>query len=227
MKPQLLLGAVAALALALPGAAQAGSPDGKIQVKVLGTAVLPNGGISDVKSTTLNLPAGTDTKANDNYVPTIALEYFVTPQVSVETICCLTSHTVNGAGAISGVNHLIDKVLILPATLTFKYHVNAGPVKPYVGIGPSYFLVLDSKVGSGGTAALGATKADVKSKLGFALQAGFDIPVNDKGMGISVDAKRYFMKPLATFENAAGTTILKTRHDLDPWVLSAGLSFRF
>jgi outer membrane protein len=214
MKPQLLLGAVAALALALPGAAQAGSPDGKIQVKVLGTAVLPNGDISDVKSTTLNLPAGTDTKANDNYVPTIALEYFVTPQVSVETICCLTSHTVNGAGAISGVNHLIDKVLILPATLTFKYHVNAGPVKPYVGIGPSYFLVLD-------------TKADVKSKLGFALQAGFDIPVNDKGMGISVDAKRYFMKPLATFENAAGTTILKTRHDLDPWVLSAGLSFRF
>jgi outer membrane protein len=100
-----------------------------------------------------------------------------------------------------------------------------GPFKPYVGAGPAYFIVLDSKVGAGGTA-IGATSANVKSKVGFALQAGVDIAVNDKGLGITLDAKRYFVKPLASFY--VGTAeVLRTRHDLDPWVLSAGLAYRF
>ncbi|WP_250890757.1 OmpW/AlkL family protein [Sphingobium nicotianae] len=209
-------------------AAHAGAPDGKIQVKLLGTAVLPDGGISTVRATSLALPAKTDTSANDNYVPTVAIEYFLSNAVSVETICCTTSHHVDGAGAIAGVTHLIDDILIVPATVTLKYHLTGlGPVKPYVGAGPSYFLVLDSKIGAGGKAALGATDASLKSKLGFALQAGVDIPVGGNGFGVSLDAKRYFMRPLARFSNAAGATLLETRHELDPWVLSAGLSYRF
>ncbi len=224
----LLAGVAGALALMTPIAAQAGTPDGKIQVKILGTAVLPSGGIAEVKSAAIALPAGTDTKASDNYVPTIALEYFLSNNVSVETICCLTAHHVDGAGAIAGVNHLIDDILILPATVTLKYHLTGlGPIKPYFGAGPSYFLILDSKVGSGGTAALGAASAKLKSKLGFALQAGIDVPLGDKGFGLSVDAKRYFMKPVAAFYSSAGATLLETRHDLDPWVVSAGISYRF
>ncbi len=212
--------------LAMPAAAQAN--EGKIQVKLLATGVLPNGKIDAVRTANVSLPAGTDTKANDNVVPTIAVEYFFSNQVSVETICCLTSHHVNGAGAIAGVDNLIDNVLILPATVTFKYHLTGlGPIKPYVGAGPSYFIILDSKVGAGGQAALGATSADVKSKLGVALQAGVDIPIGPKGFGISFDAKRYFMRPIAAFYNASRATILETRHKLDPWVLSGGISYRF
>jgi outer membrane protein len=222
-----LAGVIAITApFATPAAAQAA--EGKIQIKLLATAVLPDGKISTVREANVALPAGSDTSANDNVVPTIAVEYFFSDQLSVETICCLTSHHVNGAGAIAGVDHLIDNVLILPATLTLKYHLTGlGPIKPYVGAGPSYFLVLDSKVGAGGQAALGAASADVKSKLGFALQAGVDIPVGPKGFGISFDAKRYFMRPIAAFYNAAGATILETRHELDPWVVSGGISYRF
>lgn len=228
MKAQIISSAAIAAALMLPAAAQAGAPDGKVQLKLLGTAVLPNGGIDKVEKTSLALPAGTDTKASDNYVPTIAIEYFVTPSVSLETICCTTAHHVDGAGAIAGVNHLIDKALIVPATVTLKYHVTGlGVIKPYLGAGPSYFLVLDSKVGAGGRAALGAASADLKSKLGFALQAGADIPLGSTGLGLTFDAKRYFVKPIATFSNAAGAEILRTRHNLDPWVLSAGFAYRF
>jgi outer membrane protein len=215
MKAQTISCAAAALALMLPMAAHAGAPDGKLQVKLLGTAVLPEGGIDKVK-------------ASDNFVPTVAIEYFMTPNISVETICCTTAHHVDGAGAIAAVSHLVDDVLIVPATLTLKYHLTGlGAVKPYLGAGPSYFLVLDSKVGAGGKAALGAASADVKSKVGFALQVGADIPIGDKGFGLTLDAKRYFVKPIASFRNAAGTEILRTRHNLDPWVLSAGLAYRF
>lgn len=228
MKSRLFTTLACAAAFVAPMAAHAGSPDGKIQIKVLGTAVLPDGGISQIKSATVTLPTGTNTSASDNYVPTIALEYFLAPSLSVETICCLTSHHVDGAGAISGVTHLMDNILILPATVTLKYHLTGlGALKPYVGAGPSYFLVLDSKVGAGGKAALGAASADLKSKVGFALQTGFDVALNKNGLGLSVDAKRYFMKPTATFYSASGATLLQTRHDLDPWVVSAGLAYRF
>lgn len=225
MKARYLSCIAGVLALTAPVAAQAEA--GKIQVKLLATGVLPDGKIAEVKQANVALPAGTDTAASDNWVPTLAVEYFLSDAVSVETICCLTSHHVNGAGAIAGVNKLIDNILILPATVTLKYHLNAGPIKPYLGAGPSYFLILDSKVGAGGTAALGAASAKVKSKVGFALQAGIDVPLNSSGMGISLDAKRYFVRPTAAFYNAGGATLLETRHELDPWVVSAGLSFSF
>jgi len=225
MKARLLPCIAGMLAVAAPTAAQA--QDGRIQIKLMATGVLPGGKISEIRQASVALPAGTDAEANDNWVPTAAIEYFFSDSVSVETICCLTSHHVNGAGAIAGVNNLVDDILILPATLTLKYHVPAGPIRPYVGVGPAYFIVLDSKVGPGGVAALGAASAEVKSKVGFALQAGVDIPIGDSGFGISFDAKRYFVRPLAQFRDAAGATLLETRHELDPWVVSGGISFRF
>ncbi|MEP6868439.1 MAG: OmpW family outer membrane protein [Novosphingobium sp.] len=42
-----------------------------------------------------------------------------------------------------------------------------------------------------------------------------------------MDAKRYFLATSAHWYNAAGTEVLATRHKLDPWVLSAGLAYRF
>ena len=60
----------------------------------------------------------------------------------------------------------------------------------------------------------------------MALQGGVDIALGDKGFGLSLDAKKYWIKPTASFYES-GALALKTRHDLDPWVLSAGVSYRF
>ena len=65
------------------------------------------------------------------------------------------------------------------------------------------------------------------NKFGVAVQAGFDIPVNDTGMGISLDAKKYFMKTTTHFYTAAGVEALSTDHKLDPWVISGGVYFSF
>lgn len=219
-----LLAAAVCAACFAPLPAMAMSADGKIEVKVLATGVLPDGKISEVKTDLIGLPTGSQAKANDNVVPTIAIEYYATPNISVETICCLTQHHVDGAGALAG-TRLVDHVLILPATVTLKYHLNAGPIKPYVGVGPSLFVVFDPKPGAD-AAALGATKVTMPAQFGVALQAGFDIPVNDAGMGISFDAKKYFIKTTAKFY-AGSTLALETKHDLDPWVVSGGVYFRF
>ncbi|MBO9725948.1 MAG: OmpW family protein [Novosphingobium sp.] len=226
-----LVASAAATALAAP--AMAGSPDGKWQVKVLGSAVLPDGKIDKIKSidagTTLGGTLATldavGTKANDNVVPTLAVEYFFTKTFSVETICCFTQHHVSGTGDIAGAG-LVDHVLILPATATAKAHLDTGtPFKPYVGAGPAWFFVFDEKPGETARA-LGVDRVKMSNKLGFALQAGMDIAINDKGLGLSLDAKKYWVKPTASFY-AGDDLALKTRHDLDPWVLSAGVSYRF
>jgi len=228
MNKTILTAAAAVAALAVPAAAHAGSQEGKIQVKLLATGVLPDGDITRVINATAiagtALAANPHTYASDNVVPTLAIEYFVAPNVSVETICCVTKHHVNGAGSLAGTN-LVNDITVVPATLTLKYHAPLGPIKPYLGVGPTLFLMMDSKPGV--TAATFSTSTRMSSRAGVAVQAGVDIPLGSSGYGLSLDAKKYWVSTTARWYNAAGTEVLATRHKLDPWVLSAGVAYRF
>jgi outer membrane protein len=215
----------AATLLAMSGAAMAGSSDGKIQIKLMGSLVAPDGKITSVELDNIGLPAGTQTRADDNFVPTIAAEYFFTPNISLETICCVTQHDVTGTGPLAGAG-LVSNANIIPATLTAKYHFGDGSgFKPYIGAGPTYYIFIDEKAGATAKA-LGATRQKMNDKVGVALQAGFDLPLNEKGLGLSVDAKRYFVTTTAHWY-AGQTEVLRTRHRIDPWVVSAGLAYRF
>lgn len=222
---KIALAAVITAAAALATPALAGSAEGRWQVKLLGSGVLVDGKITKVEKDTVGLPAGSQTDINDNVVPTVAIEYYAAPNVSIETICCLTQHHASGAGALPAGAGIVDHVMILPATVTVKYHLDAGPVKPYVGVGPSVFFFIDEKPGA--LAATFANRVHLDNRIGVALQAGVDIPVNDRGMGVSLDAKKYFIGTKAHFTNAAGAEVLTTEHKLDPWVLSGGLYLRF
>ena len=66
----------------------------------------------------------------------------------------------------------------------------------------------------------------MSDELGLALQAGVDVPLNHNGLALSLDAKRYFVNTTARWY-AGGIKVIGTEHQLDPWVLSAGLGFRF
>ena len=223
MKNQILPLAALGLTIVLPG--QAAAKSGDVQVKILATLVAPDGKLKDVKLDAIGLPAGVQTKADDNVVPTIAVEYFVTDNISVETIAGVTQHDVVGRGALAGAG-LVSNANIVPATLTLKYHFGANTgIKPYVGIGPSYFIFIDEKPGATAVA-LGATKQKMNDSLGVAFQAGVDVPVNARGLSVTFDAKRYIMRSTARWF-AGPTEVLRTRHRLDPWVVSAGLAFRF
>ncbi|MDE2436033.1 MAG: OmpW family protein [Sphingomonadales bacterium] len=221
---KLTIAAALAAATMLAAPAHAGSDDGKIQVKLLATGVLPDGKVSAVNKDPLGLTTGANTYASDNVVPTIAVEYFFTPNVSLETICCTTKHHVNGTGTLANTN-LVNDVLIIPATFSLKYHLPLGPIKPYVGAGPALFIMLDSKPGATAAAA-GVDSVHLSSNLGAAVQAGVDVPLGKTGFGLTLDAKKYWVSTTAKFY-AAGTEVLETKHKLDPWVLSGGVSYRF
>lgn len=226
---KLTIAAALAAATMLSAPAQAGSAEGKLQVKVMATGVLPDGKIDKVnpvgaKDISGTLGTGADTVANDNWVPTLAVEYFVSKNFSVETICCFTKHKVTGTGGNIDGKNIARDVLILPATITLKAHADLGAIKPYVGVGPSLFFYFNEKPGTDLAAAADSLKMD--NKFGVALQAGVDVPVNDAGMGLSLDAKKYFMKTTTHFSKA-GDPVLSTDHKLDPWVVSGGVYYRF
>lgn len=211
-----------AFALAPTAAAQEA---GDIQIRAFVTGVIPQDGeITDVRVDNIGVPAGSQTTVSDSVVPTIAAEYFVADNFSIETICCITPHDVNGAGALAGAD-VIDDAIVLPATVTAKYHFDLGGIKPYVGAGPAYFFIFGEDVGAG-AAGLGITDADLSDEFGVALQAGADIELNEDGLMLSLDAKKYFIDTTATFRDNTGI-LLQTEHQLDPWVISAGLGLRF
>lgn len=216
--------ALGALALSLTTPAIAQQGPGNIQLKAFLTNVRPDGGIERVRTDAIGLPGGADTRATDSVVPTIAAEYFFSPNLSVETICCVTPHDVRGSGALGGAR-LIDNAIILPATVTAKLHLPLGGVNPYVGAGVTRFFIFGEDVGRD-AAALGATDVDLSNEWGTVLQAGVDAPLNQRGLGLSVDVKRYFVGTTATFR-AGNVTALRSDHELDPWVISAGLTLRF
>ncbi|MFC3096265.1 OmpW/AlkL family protein [Alteraurantiacibacter palmitatis] len=219
ISPALVL-ALAAMLGTSPAAAQEA---GDIQVKVLATAVLPDGKITDAPLLG-PLPATTQTAANDNVVPTVAIEYFFSPNISLETICCVTQHDVDVvAGPLAGAE-AVSNSRVIPATFTLKYHLNPGGISPYVGAGPTYFIWINDAPGAQ-TIPLGVTRQSLSNELGLALQAGVDVPVGENLL-VSLDAKRYFVDTTARWF-AGNTKVIETEHKLDPWVLSAGVGFRF
>ncbi|MBC2665632.1 OmpW family protein [Novosphingobium flavum] len=228
-KLMLTTAALGALAVsgALSGTAHAGDAEGRLQIKLLATGVLADGKVTAVKNDSAGLVAAgavKDTKANDNVVPTVAIEYFFTPNVSLETICCVTAHHVTiSSGSLAG-KVAVDNVKIIPATLTAKYHLPLGAIKPYVGVGPALFIVLSDEP-SALVRSVGVTRTHLSSELGVALQAGADVALGN-GYSLSLDAKKYWVRTDATFY-AGSATALKTRHKLDPWVVSGGIAYRF
>lgn len=222
---KLLVAGAALSALLAASPATAGDPSGKVQVKLLGTAVLPDGKITSVDTDIVGLPAGTQTAASDNYVPTLAIEYFFNDSFSLETICCMTQHDVDAYSGFAPGTELVSNAKLIPATLTAKYHLPLGPVKPYVGAGVTYFWWVDVDPGAA-TIPLGVTRTDLSDEFGFVLQGGADIALGDSGFGLTLDAKKYFVDTTASWY-ANDTLAIQTKHKLDPWVLSAGIAYRF
>ena len=147
-----------------------------------------------------------------------------TDAISLETICCLTQHDVDGTTGLPGAE-LVSDAKLVPATFTLKYHADLGAVKPYVGAGPAYFIWIDEQPGAA-TLPLGVTDFRMSDEFGIALQAGVDIPLNDSGLALSIDAKRYFIDTTARWY-AGDTLAIQTEHKLDPWVIGAGIAWRF
>lgn len=193
------LAAVATLALAAP--AQAGVLD-HFQVKVGVSGVLPDEEGSPIP-----------VDISSEYVPSLQVEYFFNDHVSAELLCCVATHDVTAAnGAID-----LGQVTHFPPTVTLKYRwTNFGQFEPYVGAGVNYTAFIDSDPPAG-------LHVDYDSSWGGALQAGFDYRLDDH-RGVNLDVRRIWIDTDVTISGAINAT---DSVDINPWVVSTSVAYRF
>lgn len=169
---------------------------GDIFVRLRGEAVLP-----DSKSN------GYSTKitASNQGIPEADISYFLTKNIAIEAICCVSRHEIDIDGS------KLANTTLFPPTVLLQYHFDLGKIKPYVGAGVNYTVFFDNTNG---------LKLD--NAWGAAVQAGVDYHLTGNWFA-NVDFKKLW---LGTEYTAAGGAA-KGHVDIDPIIVGAGVGYRF
>jgi outer membrane protein len=172
----------------------------------------------------VNIPADAIT-INKKTIPDIDLEYFFTKNFSSELVLTYPQSqnvTVNVPG-LGGV--ALGTFKHLPPTLTAKWNfIPDGTFRPYVGVGVNLTLISSVNLAVPAVAGVQTTAIPLdlsSSSFGIAGQAGFDVKLADHYF-FNVDVKYV---QLGADVKAGGATITKVH--LDPWLLGAGIGYRF
>ncbi len=182
------------------------------QIRVRALGVIPN------DKGSVNGVAGSDLQYSNSITPELDISYFFTDNVAAELILGTTSSKISGAGTLAGVN--VGKTWILPPTLTLQYHfTDFGAFKPYVGAGVNYTFFYNESENAG------FSNLKVDHHVGAALQVGFDYMI-DEHWGFNFDVKKIFLE---TDWSATHSTLgpLSGKAKLDPWLVGAGVTYRF
>lgn len=164
---------------------------------------------------------GGDATASNNASMAFGAVYHFDPAWSVELALGLPpTSTLTGKGTLSSAGTL-GKVEYGPAVVSVRRSFfTVSPVRPYVGIGLNYTLVLNSKDGF-------VHGLHVKSGFGPVLQIGCEIPI-DKNLSILMDLKKIWLSTSGTGTLPAfgGAPAYADVH-LNPIVATAAISYRF
>jgi outer membrane protein len=199
-----LLAAAAASALVtLPAAAQSGDTGNWL---VRGRALYLDSANKD--STGLGL------SVNNKLFPEVDISWFATPNLAVELILTYPQkHDIRSNGVVIG------ELKHLPPTLLGQYHFTGlGGFRPYVGAGLNVTFISGVKFVPAVQAALNPRVE--KRSVGFAVQAGVDVPVG--GWLLNVDVKKVRLEA-DIFAGSTKAGVFK----IDPTLFSVGLGKRF
>jgi len=160
--------------------------------------------ISDNDDTT-----GLDLSVNNKWMPEVDITYFFTPNWAAELVLTVPQeHTLYAGDARLGtLRHL-------PPTLSLQYHVTGlQGFRPYAGVGINYTRFSDVDLAPG---------VDISnSSFGPAVGFGVDVPVGG-GWLLNLDAKKVWLDTDVKLNGDKIGTL-----NIDPWLLSVGVGYRF
>lgn len=202
-----------------------------IRLRVLG--VLPDTGGSTVNVGNPLIPAlsspNSGLSMNNQIVPELDISYFFTKNIAAELILGVTRHSITGNGSLAPLP--IGKSWLLPPTLTLQYHfTDFGAFKPYIGAGVNYTVFFSQSAANvptfvpGAGAVLTTTNLSVSNAFGAAVQFGFDYML-DRHWGLNVDVKKLWLRP--DYTAVVSGLPVSGRANIDPWLVGAGLTYKF
>ncbi len=189
-----------------------------IRLRALGV-ITRNSGVVD------QIP-GSGLSTSDMVVPELDITYFFTQNIAVELILGVTYHHVTGTGVPTTNGLDVGKSWLLPPTLTLQYHFTQfGAFKPYVGAGANYTVFFGQTAGNTPNGAgVTITRSHLHNSFSPAVQIGFDYMI-DRHWGFNVDVKKLWLRPKWDGDSSAGP--LTGKVNLDPWLIGAGVTYRF
>lgn len=170
-------------------------------------------------NTPVGLPANSQVQLDNNFTGVVEAGRFLTNNFAL-AIAAGFPPTTNVAISSGGT------VIARPGSVTFgsvmllgQYHFDPiGPIAPYVGAGGAYNPTFSTQP------LAPFTRFDVASGFGAVLQAGVDFNIKDN-VGVFVDVKKMFASSDVT-TTAFGFTAVNNVQ-FSPWIVSAGIGFRF
>ena len=210
------LAVVLGAALALGGAAHADDfkpvAAGDILLNLRISDVAPDAG--DAITTLAGAPTGLKAKVSSEVMPSLGLSYILTDHWAVEVIATTTKHQIKAQGP--GTDVAVKKTWVLPPVVSLQYHFAPGSrINPYVGAGLNYMAFYNGEDQNN-------FRLRLRNGVGEALEAGVDIATQG-AWSLNLDVKKVYFRTRAT-DTKNG---LKSTVNLDPWVLSAGVGYRF
>ncbi len=222
------------------GAAKAGdsSPaDSKWRIRGRVIGLIP-----DDSSTHINLEAGAariplnaGVSVDESVVPELDVTYMITPHFGIEAIAGIAKHDVSIDGSdttLTGLgvtdNMKIFDVWVLPPTVTLQYHFrpNAG-IRPYAGFGVNYTAMLWNDASDRLERTLNSSvDIDTSSSWGWAAQFGVDWDIGGNWFA-NIDVKYVDVETTASLLVKGLGAGLRVDLDIDPWVVGAGIGYRF
>jgi outer membrane protein len=182
---------------------------------------LIRGGLSYIMPKTLessNNGVKFDIDATEEATFGFSLTYMLTDNWAIDLLGVWPAEHTLSTSAFTGRDEDIASTKVLPPTLSVQYHfLPGGTFRPYVGVGVNYTMFSDEWIIEG--------TFDIKDSTGFAAQVGADFALGDRWV-FNVDV-RYLDITADTTQTIPGDPPYREKFDLDPWVISAMIGYRF
>jgi len=168
-------------------------------------------------------------------VPEVDITYMFTRNIGIEAIAGMTNHDIHIDGTdpvLAGLGVVDDMkifdVWVLPPTLTLQYHfMPSAKFRPYMGVGVNYTAMLWNDATDKLERTLGSSvDVDTSSSWGVAGQLGFDYDINGRWFA-NFDVKYIDMDTTASLHVQRLGAGLRVNADINPWVIGAGIGYRF
>jgi outer membrane protein len=190
----------------------------------------------DASSSPLNLSGvgdlpGTGVDVDDDTQLLLNITYMARDNIGIELLAATPfEHTVSteglgGLGLGLSDTDLADIKHLPPTLSVLWYPMGSGSkFQPFIGAGVNYTTFFDEDVSGSARDALGARNLQLDDSWGLAFRAGADYMLNDCW---SLHAGVYYIdiSTDAKVETALGT--VKTEVDVDPWVYTIGIGYKF
>ncbi|WP_041778423.1 OmpW/AlkL family protein [Beijerinckia indica] len=191
----------------------------QIRLRAVGL-ITSSGGGNTVRAQANGAYVSDGIKASNAVIPEIDISYYLTKNFALELVCCVSYHKLFLKGGPLA-NTQVGDTWVFPPTVMLQYHwTDFGKFQPYIGVGVNYTHYFNQQAAYGVLSHL-----SVNDSWGIAGQVGFDYMINDH-WGVNVDVKKIMMEPSVT-ANLGNGTLLRGGARIDPWLIGAGITYRF